>query len=76
VEETRAPEAWVNETVTIRYGGGGAHKDVGVLRAVTDHGMELEIQEHRLFYPWGSVLRVTLGAEEPTSPAGEVDRGL
>lgn len=54
-------EAWVNETVVIRFGGERERKDVGVLRAVTDRGLELEIQDHRLFYPWSSVLRVALG---------------
>jgi hypothetical protein len=57
------PEAWKNETVTIRTGPESRQKDIGELQTVNDRGLVLEAGGRTFFYPWASVLRIELGAE-------------
>lgn len=59
------PEAWIGEDVTIFYGP-KATRHVGVLKAVTDRGLAVEITVEdegplEIWYPYASISNVMRG---------------
>ncbi len=65
-----APDAWVGEEITIRYGLGFDQRTIGKLEAVSERGLLLNVparhqREVELFYPWGSVVSIQRGRVPP-----------
>jgi hypothetical protein len=69
-----APDAWIGEEITVRYGLGFDQRTIGKLEAVNERGLLLKVPtrhqgEVELFYPWASVVSIQRG-QVPSSRPG------
>lgn len=66
----QAPDTWVGEEVTVRYGPEDNHRTSGTLEALNERGALLRSPgrnegEAELFYPWASIVSIRRGETAP-----------